>query len=121
MKPCGWDEQKDLGKKNDTEHVILDIHGPVSIVARTSGTKTTVIENDVHADPAWLPNPLLPDVQSEMAIPVISSAEEVLAVVNVHSNELNHFLDPNLTIMTTLGAQIGIAIQHATLFNDSQR
>ncbi len=121
VKACGWDESQAHGKINDTEHVNIDIDAAISIVARAARTKTAVIVNDVHADPAWLPNPLLPDVQSEMAIPVISSAEEVLAVLNVHSNELNHFLDPDLAIMTTLAAQIGSAIQNARLFNDTQR
>jgi len=120
VKACGWDEQETHGKAMEAHHINIDVDAPVSIVARAARTKTAVISNDVHADPGWLPNPSLPNIQSEMAIPVIS-AEEVLGVLNVHSSEINHFTDADLAIMTTLSAQVGSAIQNAVLFDETQR
>lgn len=120
VKACGWNQAETSAAITDVHHINIDIDAAVSIVARAARTKTAVIANDVHSDPAWLPNPSLPNIQSEMAIPVIS-AEEVLGVLNVHSNELDHFTDADLAIMTTLSAQIGSAIQNAVLFSETQR
>ncbi len=113
---CGWDQVK---APPDHTHSI-DVDQPVSIVARAARSHQTVVDNDVSADPNWLPNPTLPDVKAEMAIPVLSG-EEVLGVLNVHSNRLNSFLPSDLAIMTTLAAQIGAAVQNALLFRETQR
>ena len=119
VKACGWKEghihERPL---DDTRKIDIDMQ--VSIVARTARTKMPVVVNDVHADPTWLPNPMLPDIQSEMAVAVISG-EKVLGVLDVHSDELNHFTDADLAIMTTLAAQMGSAIQNALLFSETQR
>lgn len=119
VKACGWNETQAHQKGLDDTREI-DINTPVSIVARTARTKMPVVLNDVHSDPSWLPNPLLPDVQSEMAVAIISG-EKVLGVLNVHSEETNHFTDADLATMTTLAAQIGSAIQNALLFSETQR
>lgn len=120
VRACGWKGAETYEETTDVDHIDIDVDAPVSIVARAARTKKAVISNDVHADTGWLPNRLLPDIQSEMAIPVIS-AEQVLGVLNVHSDELNHFTDADLAIMTTLAAQIGSAIQNAVLFGETQR
>lgn len=120
VQACGWKEAETHKEITNIDHINIDINAAVSIVASAARTKIAVIANDVHADPTWLPNPLLPDVKSEMAIPIIS-AEQVLGVLNVHSDELNHFTDADLAIMTTLAAHIGSAIQNALLFKDTQR
>jgi GAF domain-containing protein len=120
VRACGWKGAETFEETTDVDHIDIDIEAPVSIVARAARTKKAVISNDVHGDTGWLPNRLLPDIQSEMAIPVISG-EQVLGVLNVHSDELNHFTDADLAIMTTLAAQIGSAIQNAVLFSETQR
>ena len=120
VRACGWKGAETFEETTDVDHIDIDLEAPVSIVARAARTKKAVISNDVHGDTGWLPNRLLPDIQSEMAIPVISG-EQVLGVLNVHSDELNHFTDADLAIMTTLAAQIGSAIQNAVLFGETQR
>ncbi len=120
VQACGWNETETRAGMVPVHDNKISIDAPVSIVARAARTKIAVIANDVHSDPTWLANASLPDVQSEMAIPIIA-AEQVLGVLNVHSNELNHFTDADLAIMTTLAAQIGSAVQNALLFNDTQR
>lgn len=119
LKACGWkDGQIHESGIDDTRKI--DINAPISIVARTARTKMPVVLNDVQTDPNWLPNPMLPDTKSEMAVAVVSG-EKVLGVLNVHSDELNHFTDADLAIMTTLAAQMGSAIQNAVLFSETQR
>ncbi len=119
LKACGWSKTHDRGIGLDDSREI-NIDAPISIVARTARTKIPVVLNDVHADPNWLANPMLPDTKSEIAVAVVSG-EKVLGVLNVHSDELNHFTDADLAIMTTLAAQMGSAIQNALLFSETQR
>lgn len=120
LKACGWKEEDKTHETGVDDTRKININAPVSIVARTARTKTPVVLNDVHTDPSWLSNPMLPDTKSEMAVAVISG-EKVLGVLNVHSDELNHFSDADLSIMTTLAAQMGSAIQNALLFSETQR
>ena len=119
LKACGWREDHQHKPTLDNIQKI-NVDTPISIVARSARTKMPVVLNDVHADPTWLPNPMLPNIQSEIAVAVISG-EKVLGVLNVHSDELNHFTDADLAIITTLAAQMGSAIQNALLFSETQR
>jgi len=118
VKACGWEggqsTEKSHGKRD------IDINAAVSIVAKAAREKNPVVDNDVHSDPYWLANPMLPDVQAEMAIPIIQG-EQVLGVLNVHSKQLNYFTNADVSIMTTLASQIGSAIQNAKLFDETQK
>ena len=118
LKACGWKDGQNHDGLEDTQKIEID--APISIVARTARTKVPVVLNDVHADPNWLANPLLPDTKSEIAVAIVSG-EKILGVLNVHSDELNHFTDADLAIMTTLAAQMGSAIRNALLFSETQR
>lgn len=120
LKACGWKDEQLLHEAGIDDTRTIDIDAPISIVARTARTKMPVVLNDVQTDPNWLPNPMLPDTKSEMAVAVIAG-EKVLGVLNVHSDELNHFTDADLAIMTTLAAQMGSAIRNAVLFSETQR
>jgi PAS domain S-box-containing protein len=116
VKACGW---KDESLRGTQESRTIDIGQPVSIVARAARTLQPVILNNVHEDPAWLPNPYLPDVQSEMAIPVLAQ-EKLIGILNIHADRLNAFDENDAAIMTTLAAQIGATIQNTRLFQESQ-
>ena len=118
IKACGWDNPAAHGKAHELRDI--DIHAPVSIVARAARDKNPVVDNNVHDDVNWLPNPMLPNVQAEMAIPIISGTQ-VLGVLNTHSDQLNYFSNADLSVMTTLAAHIGSAIQNARLFEETQR
>jgi PAS domain S-box-containing protein len=115
VKACGWQEESLNGTQ---ESRTIDINQPVSIVARAARTLQPVILNNVRENPAWLPNPDLPDVQSEMAIPVISQEKLLIGVLNIHANKINAFDENDSAIMTTLATQIGAVIQNTHLFNE---
>jgi len=86
-----------------------------SLVARAARTRRPVIVNDVHTAPDFLPNPLLPDTHSEMALPLIVS-DTLLGVFDVQSNQVNHFSEEEARIQTTLAAQVAVALQNANLY-----
>jgi GAF domain-containing protein len=118
VKACGWRAGDPLEGTNGTQEISLDDTG--SLVAQAAREKKSVINNAVRSKPNWLPNPLLPDTQSEMAVPVLLG-ERVLGVLNLHADKTNFFTNADLSIMTTLSTQIASAIENARLFEETQK
>ncbi|MBN2002296.1 MAG: SpoIIE family protein phosphatase [Anaerolineae bacterium] len=94
-------------------HVPLDAER--SLVARTARLRKEGIIGNVQASPYWLPNSLLPDAQSELAVPLIAG-DVVLGVLDVQSAEANAFTDNDVRIQSTLAGQIAAALQNVKLF-----
>jgi PAS domain S-box-containing protein len=90
-----------------------------SLVARSARTAEAAIVNDVRLEPDFLPNPLLPETMSEMAVPMIIG-DTVIGVLDVQSKELERFDDDDAHIFTTLAAQVAVAIQNARAFDKQQ-
>ncbi len=113
IKACGWRE----GDPHEGNHGdrIIPLNQPQSLVAWAARTRRPVLVNDVQAEPGWLPNPLLPETRSELAVPV-TRGEQLLGVLDVQAAALNHFSDNEVQILTTLAAQTAGAIQNAALF-----
>jgi PAS domain S-box-containing protein len=90
-----------------------------SLVARAARTRQAVIINDVRAEPDFMPNELLPDTRAEMAVPIIAG-DKVLGVFDVQSDRPSRFGPEDANIYTTLATQVGIALQNARLFEQTQ-
>lgn len=90
-----------------------------SLVARAARTGHGVIVNDVRQDPGFLPQTLLPDTRSEMAVPLLVGGR-VLGVLDVQSDKVNHFTDEDIRIKTTLAAQVAVALENAILHEHTQ-
>jgi signal transduction histidine kinase len=91
-----------------------------SIVARVARERTTLLVNNVHEDPDFMPHPLLPEAQSELTLPLIVG-DELIGILDVQSNEINRFTEADVRIHTTLAAQFAIAIQNARAYQLSQK
>jgi PAS domain S-box-containing protein len=83
-----------------------------SLVARAARTRRGVLSNDVTQEPDFLPNPLLPDTLSEMAVPMIAG-DQLIGVLDVQSDVLARFDDEDIRIMTTLAAQVAVTVENA--------
>jgi PAS domain S-box-containing protein len=118
IKACCWEN----GISHEGLHEIrnIDIDASISIVAKAARERRSIVDNNVHQDASWLANPMLPNVQAEMAVPIIIG-NRVLGVLNTHADQLNFFTEADLSIMTTLASQIGSAIQNARLFDETQK
>jgi GAF domain-containing protein len=114
---CGWKE----GDEHEGTHgtATIPMAQEQSLVARAARSHQPVIVNDVKNEPGWLPNPLLPDTQSEMAVPLIIG-DQLLGVLDVQSDRLNAFSQEDASIHTTLAAQIATALQNARSFEQAQ-
>ncbi|MBI3161018.1 MAG: GAF domain-containing protein [Chloroflexi bacterium] len=90
-----------------------------SLVARAARERKGVTVNDVTQAPDFLPNPLLPDTRSELAVPMIVG-ENVIGVFDVQSEQAGRFGESDINIQTTLAAQVATSIQNVRSFEQSK-
>jgi GAF domain-containing protein/DNA-binding response OmpR family regulator len=94
--------------------------GSQSVIGRVTATGEPVIALDTASSRVpHKPNPLLPKTRSEMAVPLILKGE-VVGALDVQSNMANFFNDDDVTVLTTLAAQISVAIDNAQLYDQTR-
>lgn len=86
-----------------------------SLVARAARERKGVTVNDVTQAPDFLPNPLLPETRSELAVPMMVG-EQVIGVFDVQSETVGRFADSDIAVQTTLASQVASAVQNARSF-----
>jgi putative methionine-R-sulfoxide reductase with GAF domain len=91
-----------------------------SLVARAAREHKGVTVNDVTMAPDFLPNPLLPDTRSELAVPMIVGGS-VIGVFDIQSEQVGRFTDSDVNIQTTLAAQLATSIQNVRSFEQSRK
>ena len=102
----------EAGRAMTAQKHTIPLNRDQSLVARAARTRQAVVVNDVSQNPAFLPNPMLPDTCAELAVPIIAN-DDLLGVLDVQSEHLDFFTDEETRIQTILAAQIGIALQNA--------
>ncbi|RMG72699.1 MAG: GAF domain-containing protein [Chloroflexi bacterium] len=109
-----------IGQQMTERGYSINLTRKQSVVVRAALEKKTVISNDVTTEPAFLPNPLLPDTRSEMAVPIIVGTE-LLGVLDVQSDEVNYFTQDDIRTEEVLAYQIGVALVNARLYEETRR
>jgi putative methionine-R-sulfoxide reductase with GAF domain len=71
-------------------------------------------------DVARFANPLLPDTQSEIALPLIVG-DQVLGALDVQSTQLNAFDEAAIATLQNMAAQIAVALQNAESYRQLQQ
>jgi GAF domain-containing protein len=110
----------EIGRQMVAEGWQISVDVGTSLVAQAVRERQGVIVNDVRSDPNWLPNDLLPETRAEMAIPVIVG-DQVLGALDVQAREVDRFTDADINIMTTLAAQMAVALQNARTYAQTQQ
>ncbi|HVU09639.1 MAG TPA: GAF domain-containing protein [Phototrophicaceae bacterium] len=106
---------------------LLDIQhrlqkGSQSVIGQVTATgQPTIASDTADARVVHRPNPYLPNTRSEMAIPLKLKGQVVVGALDVQSNEPNAFDDDDIQVLTTLAAQISVAIDNARLFEQSRQ
>ncbi len=109
-----------VGRQLVAEKISIPITYTKSLVARAARSRAAIVVNDVTQVDDFLGNPLLPDTRSEVAIPMIVG-ERLVGVLNVEDDVVGRFTDEDVSVQSTLAAQVAIAIHNAQLFTDSAR
>jgi signal transduction histidine kinase len=89
--------------------------GSITAVARSGRERQGMIINDVAGEPGFVPHPLLPEVRSEIVIPMFVG-DRLLGVFNVQAAVMNRFSREDLRTFSTLASQVAVALQNAELY-----
>jgi GAF domain-containing protein/HAMP domain-containing protein len=90
------------------------------LVGRAAETNAIVLVPDTSKEPGWLPNELLPETRSEIAVP-IAIGEEVLGVFDVQQNTVNGLTEQDADLMQSIANQVAIALQNANVYVEAQQ
>ncbi len=89
------------------------------LVGRAAETSAPVLVEDVTQAIGWLPNPLLPETRSELAVPILLGSA-VLGVIDVQQNKINGFGDNDEMLLQSIASQVAISLQNARNFEQTR-
>ena len=89
------------------------------LVGRAAETGTPVLVPDTSNDANWLPNPLLPETASEVAVPIFSDTE-VIGVLDVQNNVPNSLTQRDIELLQSIAYQVSIALKNADAYMEAQ-
>ncbi len=110
----------EAGERMKAKSHSIPLNTETSLVARAARSGEIVHVDDVQLAPHWLPNPLLPDTRSEMAVPIVAE-NEVLGVLDVQSSEIAGLDAGDKDLLQSLANQVAAAITNARLFEEAVR
>jgi phosphoserine phosphatase RsbU/P len=90
----------------------------VGLVGYAAQHGQAVLVPDVSKDPRYIM--ANPETRSELCIPLIYK-DKVIGVLDIEHTRRGYFTEDHVRIMTTLAAQVAIAIENATLYEQIAR
>ncbi len=96
----------------------LEIGGQSLVGAAITSRQPRVARN-VGDETVRFANPLLPDTQSEVALPLLVG-DRVLGALDVQSRQLDAFDENSLAVLQSLADQIAIALNNAQQYREAQ-
>jgi len=97
----------------ESVHLKHEIPIGQGLVGYAAQTGQPVLVPDVCKDPRYIM--ANPETRSELCIPLIYK-EKVIGVLDIEHTRRGYFNEDHVRIMTTLAAQVAIAIENATLY-----
>jgi GAF domain-containing protein len=98
----------------------IPLDAQISLVAKAARTGEIVRGDNVRETQDWLPNPLLPDTYSEMAVPIILDGQ-VVGVLDVQENKIAGLDESDASLLRALANQVAVAIRNARLFAQAEK
>ncbi len=96
------------------------IVGSSSIIGRVADRGESLLINDTAQEPLFVPNPLLLDTRSQVAIPLRIGARTV-GVIDIQSEQTFAFTEDDISVLQSLADQIAVAIDNARSYELSQQ
>lgn len=103
---------------NESIHLKHSIELGRGIIGTAAETKQAVLVPDVKKDPRYIE--ANPETRSELAAPLIYKGK-VIGVLDLEHTRRGFFTDEHQRTMTTLAAQIAIAVENARLYEEIER
>ena len=89
------------------------------IVGHVAETEQPFVTNDVDDVVFFVRNPLLPETQSELTVP-IKIEDEVVGVLDIQHVHPGHLTQRDMQLMIAVADQLAVALQKANLYADLQ-
>ncbi len=99
-------------------HLKHDIPIGQGVVGYAAEQKESVLVRDVKSDSRYIE--VNPETLSELAVPLIYQ-EKVIGVLDLEHVKKNYFTEDHKRVLTTLAAQLAIAIENARLYEEIER
>ena len=94
--------------------------GSGSMIGTAVSTGEACVAQNVRQAQAFKPNPLLPETQSELALP-LKAGSKVIGALTVQSSQQSAFASETITVLQSLADQLAIAIENASLFAQTEQ
>lgn len=103
---------------NENVHVKHEIPLGRGLVGQAALTRQAILVPDVSKDPRYVEGN--PETRSELTVPLIYK-DKVIGVLDLEHTRRGFFTDEHRRTMTTLAAQVAIAIENARLYEEIAR
>jgi len=90
------------------------------LVGQACLTGDVILAADTRQDLNWLPNPLLPETRSELAVPILLG-DAVLGALDVQHNITNGLGQQDAELLRAVANQLAIALRNARQYQQAQR
>ncbi len=107
----------DIGKKMMAQEHQMPLG--VGLIGLAAESGVSVLRSSVENDPDWRANPLLPDTEGELAVP-IKLGDTILGVLDVQSDAAGLLDADDQLIMEEVCGQIAIAFENTRLRQDME-
>ena len=94
--------------------------GGDSMIGWAIANRQARIALDVGQEAVRFNNPFLPETRSEMALPILVG-DKVLGAITIQSQQPEAFDPADITVLEGIADSLGIALENARLFNETQQ
>jgi len=110
----------EIGRQMKERGNTLSLKDERALAARSARNKREEIDNNLYEDLDFSPDPLLPGVRAELAVPLVI-LDRAIGALDVYAAQPNHFNPQDISVYTTLAAQIVVAEQNTRLLRDADK
>lgn len=95
----------------------IPLNAQTSLVARAARSGEIIKVDNVREAKDWLPNPLLPNTNSELAVPIILEGE-IVGVLDVQQDKIVGLDESDANLLRSLVNQVAVTMRNARLFDE---